>query len=94
MQKEVAQTLDGLIRMWCNLVALGGTLVTLAAVMLCLAPGDYLMAVVVFVALGSFFLGLYVAPKMIVQRWLRRLRVRVIYHRLDDGTFLKEEIRR
>ena len=93
MQKAVAQTLDGLIQMWCNLVALGGTFATLAAVMLCLAPGDYLMAFTVFVALGAFFFGLYMAPKMIVQRWLRRLRTRVVYHPLDDGTFLKEEIR-
>jgi len=89
----VANILDAAIQMWCAGVALGGPLITLAAALLCFAPGDYLMGIVVVIALASFFFGLYIAPKMVMKRLLSRLRTRTFYHKLDDGRFLIEEVR-
>lgn len=51
------------------------------------------MGTILFVALASFFFGLYVAPKMIMQRFLARLRVRTIHHRMGRGVVLIEEVR-
>lgn len=92
----LANPLRGMMHLWSVLVVLGGGLVTLVAVALCLAPGDYLLAGLAFVGLGSFFTGLYVLPRKGIIGLLNivKPRIRTIRHDMGDGTWLIEEIRR
>lgn len=91
--RRVASLLDYFTQMWCNLVALVGGLITLGAVALCLAPGDYLMSIIVFVALLCFFTGAAVGPRILGSAIVRKLTTKTIYHHMDDGTILIEEQR-
>lgn len=104
--KQVALLLNGVIQVWCNLIAVFGPLITIAATVLCLAPGDYQMALGVFVGFAALFVVLYSVPKYTFRAFIRRMGIQlplsyghingritkhVRYHKLDDGGILVEE---
>ena len=91
--KQVESFLDLAIQVWCNLVAFcAGVLIILIGgfLVLCSFAGGFVTVVNWFFWVVVIFTALFFIPRSINNRVIKP---KIIYHELDDGSYLEEEIK-